>query len=85
MTHPPDFPSSPRFRSRSDLDRSIGRHIRRLRQEQRRTQQQIADAIGISCQQVQKYETAKNRVSASTLFVLAQVFRVSVLEFYDDA
>ena len=47
------------------------------------TQQQLAEAIGIKFQQVQKYETGANRVSASRLWDIAQVLNVSVSYFFE--
>lgn len=47
------------------------------------TQQQLAVAVGIKFQQIQKYETGMNRVSASRLWDIAQVMEVPVGFFFD--
>ncbi len=47
------------------------------------TQQQLADAVGIKCQQIQKYKTGMNRVSASRLWDVANVLGVPVSFFFD--
>lgn len=49
------------------------------------SQAQLAKMLGISFQQVQKYEKGVNRIGASRLFDLAQVLGVPVQFFYDDA
>ena len=56
----------------TDLDRIIGRNIRRLRQEQGLTQTAVARIVGVSFQQVQKYEWGCDRISASRLWRLSQ-------------
>jgi transcriptional regulator with XRE-family HTH domain len=43
----------------------------------------LADALGISMQQVQKYETAFNRISASRLYELSQALAVPVSFFFE--
>ncbi len=47
------------------------------------TQQQLGDAVGIKFQQIQKYETGMNRVSASRLWDIASVLDVPVSFFFD--
>lgn len=47
------------------------------------TQQQLADRVGIKFQQIQKYETGMNRVSASRLFDIAREMEVPVSFFFD--
>jgi transcriptional regulator with XRE-family HTH domain len=47
------------------------------------TQQQLADAVGIRFQQIQKYETGANRVSASRLWDIAAAMEVSVSFFFE--
>lgn len=61
----------------------IGGRIRERRTELGLTQEQLAQSLGISYQQVQKYETAANRVSASRLYELAREFGVDVSYFYE--
>ncbi len=47
------------------------------------TQQQLADAVGIKFQQIQKYETGANRVSASRLWDIATALQVPVSFFFE--
>jgi transcriptional regulator with XRE-family HTH domain len=58
------------------VDRQVGERIRRRRILLGLTQDQLADALGISYQQVQKYETGANRVSAGRLAQIAEVLEV---------
>lgn len=53
------------------IDKTTGVVIRRLRDNAGLTQEILADRIGLSYQQVQKYETGQNRVSISRLFEIA--------------
>jgi len=46
-------------------------------------QEQLATALDVSCQQVQKYESGENRISASSLYVAAQFLGVPVAFFFD--
>jgi len=47
------------------------------------TQEQLAQALDLSCQQVQKYERGENRISASTLFVASTFLGVPVSYFFE--
>ena len=47
------------------------------------TQQQLAERVGIKFQQIQKYETGMNRVSASRLWDIAQALSVSISFFFE--
>jgi transcriptional regulator with XRE-family HTH domain len=47
------------------------------------TQQQLADRVGIKFQQIQKYETGMNRVSASRLWEIADALEVSIAFFFE--
>jgi transcriptional regulator with XRE-family HTH domain len=65
------------------IDAEIGRRIRALRLTRGLTMEQVAAQLGISQQQIQKYETGSNRVSASRLFALAQFLDVPVSAFFE--
>lgn len=47
------------------------------------TQQQLAEKVGIKFQQIQKYETGMNRISASRLFDIAQALSVPAAYFFE--
>ncbi|MEO1305195.1 MAG: helix-turn-helix transcriptional regulator [Pseudomonadota bacterium] len=66
-------------------DNHIGRRIRNARIDAAMTQSQLADYLGCSSQQVHKYESGSNRVSAGTLFVIARVLDHPLDWFFIDA
>ncbi len=47
------------------------------------TQQQLAEAVGIKFQQIQKYETGMNRVSASRLWEISRVLQAPISYFFE--
>jgi transcriptional regulator with XRE-family HTH domain len=65
------------------VDRHVGVRIRARRRQLGISQQLLADTIGCTFQQVQKYENAKNRVSSSRLFEIARVLKVNPSYFFD--
>jgi transcriptional regulator with XRE-family HTH domain len=65
------------------LDKHIGARIRIARLAARMSQTTLADACGVSFQQIQKYENGVNRVGASRLPVLGKVLGVGVPYFFD--
>jgi transcriptional regulator with XRE-family HTH domain len=66
------------------VDAAIGERIRRRRVELGLTQEQLACRLGLSYQQIQKYERGANRISASRLFALARRLDVTPGFFYAD-
>lgn len=67
----------------SAIDRLVGDRIRQRRILMGLTQDQLGAALGISYQQVQKYETGANRVSAGRLYLIAQRLEISPGWFFD--
>ncbi len=65
------------------VDVHVGKRIRHRRWMNGTTQQQLADAVGIKFQQIQKYETGMNRVSASRLWDIAHALDVPVTFFFE--
>ncbi|WP_108815685.1 helix-turn-helix domain-containing protein [Loktanella sp. Alg231-35] len=65
------------------VDVHVGKRIRHRRWMNGTTQQQLAEAVGIKFQQIQKYETGMNRVSASRLWDIANVLSVDVSFFFE--
>jgi transcriptional regulator with XRE-family HTH domain len=65
------------------VDAHVGKRIRHRRWMVGMTQQQLADRVGIKFQQIQKYETGMNRVSASRLWDIAQVLSVPISFFFE--
>lgn len=68
-----------------EVDRLVGDRIRRRRILMGLTQDQLGEALGISYQQIQKYETGANRVSAGRLYLIGQSLEVSPGWFFDPA
>ena len=64
------------------VDGHVGQRMRHRRWMIGMTQQHLADAVGIRFQQIQKYETGANRVSASRLWDIASVMDVPVSFFF---
>ncbi len=77
-------------RGRSDrgepnpIDVHVGSRMRLRRRLLGMSQEKLGEAIGLSFQQVQKYEWGSNRISASRLFELARVLDVPVGFFFDE-
>ncbi|TCP44121.1 helix-turn-helix domain-containing protein [Rhodovulum marinum] len=65
------------------VDIHVGKRIRHRRWMTGMTQQQLAEAVGIKFQQIQKYEVGANRVSASRLWDIARALDVPVSFFFD--
>jgi len=66
------------------IDIHVGSRMQLRRTLMGMTQEQLAKAIGVSFQQVQKYERGLNRLSASRLFDVCQALGVSMLYFFED-
>jgi transcriptional regulator with XRE-family HTH domain len=66
------------------IDIHVGKLIRATRRRSAISQVALADAIGLTFQQIQKYELGHNRVSASKLFGIAQAIGVPVATFFAD-
>ena len=64
------------------VDQHVGRQIRELRRRLNVSQQKLAEILGLTFQQVQKYEKGSNRVSASKLFEASTALGVSVDYFF---
>jgi len=67
----------------TDIDQHVGERIRQRRILLGYTQEQLAETLGISYQQVQKYETGANRVSAGRLFQISKHLDVPVGQFFE--
>lgn len=65
------------------VDVHVGKRVRHRRWLIGMTQQQLAEKVGIKFQQIQKYETGANRVSASRLWDIAEALDVPVSFFFE--
>jgi transcriptional regulator with XRE-family HTH domain len=73
----------PRTERDRSVDAHVGSRIRLKRTIQGMTQTELGKAVGVTFQQMQKYETGANRVSASKLWALSGVLNVPVSYFFD--
>jgi transcriptional regulator with XRE-family HTH domain len=64
------------------VDKHVGQRIRERRRNLDVSQQEIGEILGISYQQLQKYESGQNRISAGRLFMLSHILKVDVGFFY---
>ena len=64
-------------------DRHVGSRVRMRRLMMKMSQTRVADALGVTFQQVQKYEKGTNRISASRLQQMAGIFSVPVSYFFE--
>jgi transcriptional regulator with XRE-family HTH domain len=65
------------------VDKIIGRNLRSFRLQKNMSQEQIAAAVNLTFQQVQKYEKGTNRIGASRLQHISQILKVPVSFFFD--
>ncbi len=68
----------------SPIDVHVGSRIRLRRTLLGMSQERLGDALGLTFQQVQKYERGMNRVGASRLFDISRVLDVPISYFFDD-
>jgi ribosome-binding protein aMBF1 (putative translation factor) len=73
---------SQQARKTDDLDLAIGKRIRERRILLALSQEELARRIGLSFQQLQKYEIGENRISATRLFRLGQILGVPITWFF---
>lgn len=71
------------LKGKHPVDLHVGKRLRHRRWMIGMTQQQLANAVGIKFQQIQKYESGANRVSASRLWDLSQALSVPVSFFFE--
>jgi transcriptional regulator with XRE-family HTH domain len=64
------------------LEVLIGHNLRRVREKRKLSQTALGDAFGITFQQIQKYESGKNRISASLLYRAAGLLDVPISHFF---
>lgn len=72
-------------RKPNPIDAHVGTRVRLRRMLLGMSQEKLGEHLGLTFQQVQKYEKGVNRIGASRLFDLARVLGVPVQFFYDEA
>src|SRR5215217_318251 len=80
----PRRPGRPRMDTPNPIDVRVGARLRLRRNMLGLSQEKLGEAIGLTFQQVQKYERGANRIGASRLFDLSRVLDVPVSFFFDD-
>jgi transcriptional regulator with XRE-family HTH domain len=65
------------------IDLHVGNRVRQRRRLLGMTQQRLADSVSIRFQQIQKYESGANRISASRLWTLSQALEVPISYFFE--
>jgi transcriptional regulator with XRE-family HTH domain len=70
-------------REANQIDAHVGSRVRLRRQLLKMSQEKLGDELGVTFQQVQKYERGANRIGASRLYSLANVLDVPVNFFFD--
>jgi len=70
-------------RGPNPVDRHVGLRIRMRRKELGISQERLAESIGLTFQQIQKYERAANRVSASKLWEMSRALSTNISYFYE--
>ncbi|MEX0760565.1 MAG: helix-turn-helix domain-containing protein [Tistlia sp.] len=68
---------------RDELDAEIGRRLREARIVRGMSQTELGDALGITFQQIQKYEKGLNRIGSGRLFKISRILQLPVTYFYD--
>lgn len=76
---------APNQRSANSVDGHVGSRVRLRRLERGLSQEKLAEKLGITFQQVQKYERGTNRIGASRLHQIAIVLQVPITYFFEGA
>src|SRR5580692_810580 len=77
--------NSMRAKGNQPVDLLVGARIRLLRKRRKMSQTELGKAIGVTFQQIQKYENGKNRIGAGRLHLVATALNVPITELFDDA
>jgi transcriptional regulator with XRE-family HTH domain len=70
-------------RAPNPIDIHVGLQVRLRRKALKISQERLADSLGLTFQQVQKYERGANRISASKLYEIARALRVPIAWFFE--
>ena len=72
-------------KSPNQIDRHVGSRVRMRRLLLGMSQEKLGEAVGVTFQQLQKYEKGTNRISAGRLLVISRALRMPVSRFFDGA
>ena len=67
-----------------DIDIKIGEKLRLVRLSAKITLSQLSEKLGVTTQQINKYENASNRISSSTLYLISQILDIPIEVFFQD-
>ena len=67
------------------IDKHVGSRVRMRRMMLNMSQEKLGDSLGLTFQQVQKYEKGTNRIGASRLQQIGQILQVPVSFFFEGA
>jgi transcriptional regulator with XRE-family HTH domain len=73
----------PSIKSPNPIDKHVGNRLRMRRMMLKMSQEKVGNAVGVSFQQIQKYEKGTNRMGASRLQQIAEVLSVPVPFFFE--
>jgi transcriptional regulator with XRE-family HTH domain len=73
---------SQKVRPAADIDVLIGERVRSRRMQARMSQAILGEALGVTLQQIQKYEEGTDRIGSGRLLEAAKVLECDVMEFY---
>lgn len=68
----------------ASIDKLVGQRVRARRTALRMSQTELGEAVGVSFQQIQKYEKGVNRIGASRLSAISAVLQVPVTHFFEE-
>ena len=71
------------MKAADDIDAHVGSRVRLRRMTLNVSQEQLGDALGLTFQQIQKYEKGQNRIGAGRLYRIARILSVPVEFFYE--
>lgn len=71
------------YQAEQAVDQAIGKRLKQIRVFKNITQHELGKAIEVTFQQIQKYESGRNRISASVLFSLSRFLQVPIGFFFD--
>lgn len=69
-------------RKANDVDICVGKNLKFYRMKNKSTQEQLAKAVGVSFQQIQKYESGFNRLNSSAIYSAAKFLNISISDLY---
>src|SRR5262252_3005385 len=75
----------PRKKAPNPIDQHVGRRVRMRRLMLAMSQEKLGDALGLTFQQVQKYEKGANRIGASRLEQISHILQVPIEFFFEGA